>query len=99
MSAHLPSPLCWNEQRHWPFNVVINDATFHLLRDHINMITDLGKDWASGPPSDFHCWIPMIYSVALDIRNYSLILYCNDHNIIDRPQVKEENSERILKCF
>jgi hypothetical protein len=63
----------------------------YLLRDHINMLTDLGNDWSTGPPSNPNTWIPMTYGVALDLRNYELNMYVNDHNIIDKPLLREEN--------
>lgn len=60
------------------------------------MFTDLGKDWASGPPGDYSRFIPMIYTVDLDMQNYELNLYVNDHNIIDKPAIREENGEHCL---
>lgn len=55
------------------------------------MLADLGKDWSSGPPSDFHTFIPMTYGMNLNFNDYELNLYANDHNIIDRPLEKREN--------
>lgn len=55
------------------------------------MLTDLGKDWSSGPPSDFYRFIPMHYVVELDLHDYELNTYVNDHNIIDKPLIKEDN--------
>lgn len=63
----------------------------YLLRDHVNMLTDLTKDWASGPPSDYQRWVPMIYAIELDMYHFEINQYANDHNIIDRPLIKEEN--------
>jgi hypothetical protein len=65
----------------------------YLIREHINMFTDLGKDWSSGPPSDYRRFIPIIYVVELDMQTYELNLYVNDHNIIDKPSIKEENGK------
>lgn len=55
------------------------------------MLTDLGKDWSSGPPSDFYRFIPMHYVVELDLHDYEVNTYVNDHNIIDKPLIKEDN--------
>ena len=55
------------------------------------MITDLVKDWASGPPSDFHRFIPMMYLLQIQLDGYSINMYANDHNIVDRPLNKDEN--------
>ncbi|KAE9411411.1 hypothetical protein BT96DRAFT_961320 [Gymnopus androsaceus JB14] len=90
--CELPSPLKWNVQRTWNVSVTLRRPTLYLIRDHINMFTDLGKDWASGPPHDYHRFIPMIYQFELDMHHYELKLYANDHNIIDKPLVEEENA-------
>ena len=57
------------------------------------MFTDLGKDWSSGPPTDYNLFTPMIYVIDLDMHNYAINLYVNDHNIIDKPLIKEDNGE------
>ncbi|CCM03589.1 uncharacterized protein FIBRA_05726 [Fibroporia radiculosa] len=89
--CHLPSPLQWNGERQWAFAVSLRQTDLYLLRDHMNMLTDLGKDWSSGPPVDYFRFIPMLYTVELDLHNYELNMYVNDHNIIDKPLIKEEN--------
>ena len=61
------------------------------MRDYITLLTDLGKDWSSGPPNDFHRWIPAVYTIQFEFRDYALQLFLNDHNIIDYPQSIEEN--------
>ena len=60
------------------------------------MFTDLGKDWSSGPPSDYFTWVPMRYAVNLDLRNYVINTYVNDHNIIDKPLLQEENGLPLI---
>jgi hypothetical protein len=55
------------------------------------MITDLAKDWSSGPPHDYQKFIPMIYVLELEMKHYEINLYANDQNIIDKPLIKEEN--------
>lgn len=87
----MPSPLKWNDQRQWTFAINLRQPVFYLLRDHINMFTDLSKDWASGPPSSYDRFIPMLYKVEIDMSNYELNTYVNDHNIIDKPLIREEN--------
>lgn len=55
------------------------------------MFTDLGKDWSAGPPSDYYRFVPMVYAVDLELRVFELNSYVNDHNIIDKPSIREEN--------
>lgn len=55
------------------------------------MITDLGKDWVSGPPTDYQKFTPMVYIFKLEMHHFELNLYANDQNIVDRPLIKDEN--------
>lgn len=91
--CELPSPLKWNDERTWDIAVFLRQPVLYLLRDHLNMFTDLGKDWASGPPTDWYKFIPMIYTVKFEMHHYELNLYANDQNIIDKPLIKDENGE------
>lgn len=93
MSAFLPSPLRWDEERTWDFAIDFETPVLYLIRDHINMLADLGKDWSSGPPSDFDTFVPMKYGIHLNMADYELNLYANDHNIIDRPLDRRDNGK------
>ncbi|KAH9171981.1 hypothetical protein EDB89DRAFT_2174254 [Lactarius sanguifluus] len=88
VSGELPSPLKWDASRH-------QSSTFCAITS--TMFTDLGKDWSSGPPSDYFTWVPMRYAVNLDLRNYVIHTYVNDHNIIDKPLLREENALLTLR--
>ncbi|KAJ7251502.1 hypothetical protein B0H12DRAFT_1296299 [Mycena haematopus] len=90
--GELPSPLQWNARRTWKISVSLRQPVLYLLRDHINMFTDLGKDWAAGPPSDYHRFVPTVYAIELELHHYELNLYVNDHNIIDKPLIRDENA-------
>jgi hypothetical protein len=63
------------------------------------MFTDLGKDWAAGPPSDYYRFVPTLYVVELELHHYELNLYVNDHNIIDKPLIRDENGQFLLVLF
>ncbi|KAI0705009.1 hypothetical protein C8T65DRAFT_728083 [Cerioporus squamosus] len=90
--SHLPAPLKWNGVRQWTFAISLRQPCFYLLRDHINMFTDLGKDWSSGPPGEYTLFTPITYVIDLDMHNYTFNFYVNDHNIIDKPLIKEDNA-------
>lgn len=55
------------------------------------MLSDLGRDWSSGPHTDYHRFIPMVYAVDLDFHNFEVTTNLNDQNIIDKPLNNEEN--------
>ncbi|KAF8070507.1 hypothetical protein FPV67DRAFT_1756074, partial [Lyophyllum atratum] len=90
--CELPSPLKWNMERKWIIAIILRQPVLYLIRDHINMFTDLGKDWTTGPPSDYQCFIPMVYAFEIELHHYELNLYANDHNIIDKPLIRDENA-------
>lgn len=69
----------------------MRQPTLSLLRDHVNMITDLGRDWVSGPPTDYQKFVPMVYVFEMKMHHYELNLYLNDQNVIDKPLIKDEN--------
>jgi len=89
----MPAPLKWNAERIWTIGLSLRQNSLYLLRDHINMVTDLGKDWTSGPPADFFRFVPVLYDIQYDLTHFALSLCANDHNIIDKPLVKGENGE------
>jgi hypothetical protein len=95
--GELPSPLKWNGERQWTFAAALRQPVIYILRDHINMFVDLGKDWVSGSPVDFYRFIPMIYAFELDMYHFELNFYVNDQNIIDKPLIRDENG--APRCF
>lgn len=95
----MPTPLQWNAQRQWAFDITLNNPVLHLLRDHITLLTDLGKDWASGPPTDPRFFIPMIYVVRVALVDYQAFLFLNDHNIVNFPFAQESNGETFTSSF
>ncbi|KAJ3553006.1 hypothetical protein NM688_g3848 [Phlebia brevispora] len=90
--CELPSTLRWNDQRQWTFTITLRKPLLFLLRDHINMFTDLGKDWGSGPPTNYNRFVPIVYMLDIRMENYELNTYVNDHNIIDKPLLREDNA-------
>ncbi|GJJ06705.1 hypothetical protein Clacol_000901 [Clathrus columnatus] len=95
--CEMPTPLHWKDFRHWIFEVSLQAPTFHLIRDHIHLLTDLGKDWISGPPTDYEKWIPMRYTANIAIRDFEFNLYLNDQNLITRPHARDANSILSLR--
>jgi hypothetical protein len=92
----MPSPLAWKAPRQWDFAITLRAPSIHLLRDHINMFTDLAKDWSSGPAAAFNVWIPMSYRIHLTLWRYRLNLYANDLNIVDTPLLKDSNGASLV---
>ncbi|KAG2150597.1 hypothetical protein DEU56DRAFT_37144 [Suillus clintonianus] len=90
--ASFPSPLVWNAERRWSFSISLRQPVIYFLRDHVNMFTDLARDWTFGPPTECNIFVPTVYTLELDLHHFELNLYANDQNIIDKPLVKGENT-------
>jgi hypothetical protein len=97
INCSLPSPLQWNKARQWDFHIILDEPAIYLLRDHVTLLTDLGKDWSAGPPVDIMHFIPMKYVVTIVLKNYSLSFNVNDQNIVDSPNDPDVNSMRYFK--
>ena len=89
----MPSPLKWNASREWQFHVSFARPVIYLLRDHVTLITDLSKDWTSGPPVEYTRFVPIVYRLRLTFKDIRLGVYLNDHNVIDYPLVDSQNSK------
>ena len=92
----MPSPLQWNIRRDWVFDLNLTKPTINLLRDHITQLSDIAKDWTSGPGSDFYHFVPYQYTFKIALQDYMLRLNLNDHNIIDNPSSLDDNGQRTL---
>lgn len=87
----MPSPLQWDAYRQWTFDLSFTNPVIYLLRDHTTLITDLIQDWTSGPPSDFNTWVPTDYVLKFGLKDYTVNMYANDHNVIDHPLSDNRN--------
>ena len=97
VTCDLSNPLSWNSLRSWRFTVESQGLQLFLLRDHIFLLTDLVSDWASGPPSDYHTFVPFIYNLDLNFSNFELYINVNDRNIISNPSDLEDNRFIVIK--
>ncbi|KAI9737844.1 MAG: hypothetical protein M1834_009213 [Cirrosporium novae-zelandiae] len=97
ISCDLSTPLAWDGQRFWKFDVVSDRMDMFLLRDHMFLLTDLIGDWASGPSPEFYTFVPFHYSINIRFLNFKLYLNVNDANIIDNPSDLEDNTFVILE--
>ncbi|KAL8281144.1 hypothetical protein RQP46_006502 [Phenoliferia psychrophenolica] len=93
----LPSPLIWDALRTWTVDVTLSKPDISLLRDHITLMSDIAKDWTSGPPGNYEHFVPFMYAFNLTILDYTLRLFVNDHNIINNPSTLEDNSLVICR--
>jgi hypothetical protein len=97
VTCDLSNPLSWNSLRSWRFTAKSQKLQLFLLRDHVFLLTDLVSDWASGPPSDYHTFVPFIYNLDLNFDDFELYINVNDRNIISNPSDLEDNRFIVIK--
>ncbi|KAI7958115.1 hypothetical protein MJO29_006332 [Puccinia striiformis f. sp. tritici] len=95
--ADMPTPLAWDSPRTWKYRFTLSEKSYHphdysdsknqprvsLIRDHIQFVVDLIKDWLSGPATLPEEWVPTTYELELKLVDYELNLHLNDFNIIE----------------
>ena len=96
ISCDLSYPLRWNTPRQWHVDVRCDGLQMFLLRDHVYLLTDLINDWASGPPGDFHLFVPFEYAISLHFTDFKLYINANDSNIIDNPSDTDDNTFVVI---
>ncbi|KAL9104033.1 MAG: hypothetical protein Q9163_000972 [Psora crenata] len=96
ISCNLSNPLGWNSLRKWGIDIHDQSLELFLLRDHIFLITDLIGDWTSGPPGEFHTFVPFEYSISSRFKDFRLYLNANDSNIVDNPADVSDNSFLVI---
>ena len=96
ISCNLSNPLGWNALRRWYVEIRDDGLELFMLRDHMLFITDLINDWLSGPPGEFHTFVPFEYSIALRFNNFKFFLNANDSNIINNPSDFDDNNFVVI---
>lgn len=97
LDCHMHNPLQWNGEREWTFNFLLNHAQLYLLRDHVTLLTDLTKDWTSGPATTLQYFIPMEYKVKVTLTDFDMFFCVNQNNVINQPNDLNENGTSISR--
>lgn len=96
ISCDLSYPLKWNALHLWRIHIEGDAPELFILRDHIFLLTDLVGDWASGPPADFHTFVPYKYVLNLSFSDFKIYINTNDSNIINNPSDVDDNTFLVL---
>lgn len=96
ISCDLSYPLKWNALHPWQIDINGDAPELFILRDHIFLLTDLVGDWASGPPADFHTFIPYKYVLNLSFNDFKIYINTNESNIINNPSDVDDNTFLVL---
>ena len=96
ISCDLSNPLGWNTLRQWHIDIQDNGLELFILRDHMFLLSDLINDWTSGPPGDFHTFVPFDYSIGLRFTDFRLYVNANDSNLINNPSDPNDNTFIVI---
>ncbi|TPX65020.1 hypothetical protein SpCBS45565_g05450 [Spizellomyces sp. 'palustris'] len=96
LDCQMENPLRWNGERTWLFTVAINAAQLFLLRDHVTLMTDLIRDWTSGPATSLEYFVPMEYKIKLNLIDFELFFCVNQNNVINQPNDLNDNVYLIV---
>lgn len=96
ISCNLSFPLKWNTLHPWHIDIQGDEPELFILRDHVFLLTDLVSDWTSGPPGDFHNFIPYYYTISLHFNACKIYVNANDCNIINNPSDIDDNTFVVL---
>ncbi|ORY50868.1 hypothetical protein BCR33DRAFT_712841 [Rhizoclosmatium globosum] len=98
LDCFLKSPLKWNGERIWNYNVHIENGKLHYLMDHMTLIQDLTSDlsYSPSPPNPAY-FVPIAYQIKVGLHNLEIMLCSNRNNIIHIANDIEENSFIRLK--
>ena len=67
-----------------PLDIQLLETKMYLIKDHIQLITDLITDWTDGPPIENEYFVPTIYDINITFKEFSILLCINECNIIDQ---------------
>ena len=85
INADIGIPLKWNGVPDWTFDQVSLNPRIFILREHVELFSDLFADFGAGDPVLYENLRAFIYRINLKLLNYELYLNVNDYNIINNP--------------
>ncbi|KAI8618133.1 hypothetical protein BC830DRAFT_1110168 [Chytriomyces sp. MP71] len=94
----MPSPVKWNGERTWKYNISTKGAKVWFLMDHVSFLQDLANDMSHSPsPANPALFVPIAYEYEVSLHDTDVYLCTNQHNVIQVANDVEENSFVILK--
>ncbi|KAI9345554.1 hypothetical protein BDR26DRAFT_916721 [Obelidium mucronatum] len=94
----LESPLKWNGERVWKYNIGIENGKLHYLQDHIVLLQDLISDlsYSQTAPNPAY-FVPIAYQIKVHFKKIETLLCTNRNNIIHIANDADENSFVSMK--
>ncbi|KAG7819131.1 hypothetical protein KL928_002999 [Ogataea angusta] len=91
INADVGYPLQWNGPATWIFQNRSTNAELYLLREHIELLTDMFGDFSSGYPTPYELFRPFFYKINWKVYNYNISLNLNEKNIVSHPLDYNDN--------
>ncbi|KAG7721065.1 hypothetical protein KL949_000797 [Ogataea haglerorum] len=91
INADVGYPLQWNGPATWSFQNRSTNAELYLLREHIELLTDMFGDFSSGNPTPYELFRPFFYKINWKVYNYNISLNLNEKNIVSHPLDYNDN--------
>ncbi|OBA15838.1 uncharacterized protein OGAPODRAFT_94272 [Ogataea polymorpha] len=91
INADVGYPLQWNGAATWSFQNRSTNAELYLLREHIELLTDMFGDFSSGNPTPYELFRPFFYKISWKVYNYNISLNLNEKNIVSHPLDYNDN--------
>lgn len=104
----LPTIIDWNSKREWIFTLNADKPKIYLLKEHTELLADLGKDFSFGPIVPLDYFIPITYVFKGTLLNYQGYFCTNQFNVILVHNDLDENcillsllihAQAILHCL
>ncbi|KAJ3200757.1 hypothetical protein HDU82_008632, partial [Entophlyctis luteolus] len=91
LECQMKSPLKWNGERVWEYNIEVSKGKLHYLQDHIQLLKDVFSDISySTVPHIGPYFIPIAYQLSISVIDIDLYCCINRQNV--QSNKLEENS-------
>lgn len=85
INADIGYPLKWNGHACWSFLNESKNTDIFILKEHIELFSDMITDFSSGPPTPYNLFRPFTYEIDWKVQKYGIYFNVNDANIINNP--------------
>lgn len=108
LRATMRYPTKWNELYAWDFDLACQPARVWLLRDHLDVFTELTADWSThmeelearqtrGEGRRLCYFAPADYTYRLSLGEVEVLCNVNENNVVDVCNSVEHNTHLVLK--
>ncbi|ODV89588.1 hypothetical protein CANCADRAFT_16631, partial [Tortispora caseinolytica NRRL Y-17796] len=97
INGDISSPLKWNGLHSWIFDFSLDNVQLFLLREHVNLFTDLVTDFGSDKIVQYATFTPFEYFFNFNCSKYELFFSVNEYNVVDVPASLSDNHFAVFR--